>query len=79
MLGRVAVAAGDGRLAADSYAEAWSILSGFAGQGPERLTTMIMAEANLLSSAFPGVEMVAGMPGTWKGPDGSGRYRPLSG
>jgi hypothetical protein len=79
MLGRVAAAAGHGSLAADSYAEAWSILSGFTGPGAEHLTTLILTEMNALSSAFPGVDMVAGMPGTWKGPTGADRYQPLSG
>jgi hypothetical protein len=44
-----------------------------------RKTTRILTEINALSGAFPGVEMVPGMPGTWKGPGGSGSYRPLSG
>ena len=43
------------------------------------LTALILTEMNALSGAFPDVEVVAGMPATWKGPGGAGRYRPLSG
>ena len=43
------------------------------------LTALIVTEMNVLSGAFPDVEVVAGMPATWKGPGGAGRYRPLSG